>query len=250
MIEKIILLSVVGLNPMNAEEVVEPPTSEVEFQEQVFILTKDSEKMVLTLISATECKIEYFTGETLNNTLTATYTLENNVITITSGENVIKANLNVDGTFTEYVEKEPEWYEQYLVDADGNGTPDFIDNWVKTELIGGITIGAIVSTCISLLGIIISLTKYGKYAKSNKEVGETYSKKSIELTDSINAQNRQVQEEINSLKKQLEETSSKLQALENVSDQLDSITKATKIIVNSNDKLVSNGTAEEVNKTL
>lgn len=39
--------------PMNAEEVVEPPTSEVEFQEQVFTLTKDSEKMVLTLTSAT-----------------------------------------------------------------------------------------------------------------------------------------------------------------------------------------------------
>lgn len=137
--------------PMNAEEVVEPPTSEVEFQEQVFTLTKDSEKMVLTLTSATECKIEYFTGETLNNTLTATYTLENNVITITSGENVIKANLNVDGTFTEYVESKSD-FEKWL------------SEWLDASTV------ATIMSYVAYLGTIIGLVAKLKTLKKDNNL--------------------------------------------------------------------------------
>lgn len=159
--------------PMNAEEVVEPPTSEVEFQEQVFTLTKDSEKQVLTLTSATECKIEYFTGETLNKTLTATYTLENNVITITSGENVIKANLNVDGTFSEYVESKSD-FEKWL------------SEWLDASTV------ATIMSYVAYLGTIIGLVAKLKTLKQNNQLTLENVKDTIlsEVGDKISAETK------------------------------------------------------------
>jgi hypothetical protein len=160
--------------PMNAEEVVEPPTSEVEeFQEQVFTLTKDNEKMVLTLTSETECKIEYFTGETLNKTLTATYTLENNVITITSGENVIKANLNVDGTFTEYVESKSD-FEKWL------------SEWLDASTV------ATIMSYVAYLGTIIGLVAKLRTLKQNNNLTLENVKDTIlsEVGDKISTETR------------------------------------------------------------
>lgn len=96
-----------------------------------------------------------------------------------------------------------EWTE----DLDNNGVPDkieqTIDQWKNTELVGGVTIGALVSVIIAFLGTGALFMRFRKKIKTALDTSE-------KAVDSANKQTEKYLKQANEMLRELKEENAKL----------------------------------------
>lgn len=173
---------------------------------------------------------------------------------------------------------------EWTKDTDGDGIPDKINEELSklknTELIGGVTIGAIASTFIAVLGVFISFRAYKKKFMSAINVGEKANAVSSETSAHIkkamenlineqakivkeieeefirqfNAQNQKLEvyadefKRLNTnlcdLNEKVYELSSELDNIKKSNQKVDVLLENQKEIAANNDNMVANGSAK------
>lgn len=177
---------------------------------------------------------------------------------------------------------------EWTKDEDGNGIPDKIEEVLtdlgNTELIGGLTIGAIASVCVSILGVIGSFVLYRK--KFNKAISSANNSTALSteqlkqfqkvandqvkaIYDQAQTLKSQYETQMSELKKEnielrrtvqtmtsqlksviavVEKNSQSLDKIDSANQKVDLLLKNQVAIACNNDQMVKDGTAKELKR--
>lgn len=138
-------------------------------------------------------------------------------------------------------EIEKEDFEEFKEEVKSD-LVDLFNQRKETEVIGGITWGAIISTCISVSGVLLSGIYYGKKLKTALKANNTAN----EQLDILNKENEKLKNTLNNLSSQLEEYNKHLEAIEQTNKNVDLLLESQVKMACTDDSLISSGYAKEL----
>ncbi len=291
MFNKLLLCGALLLSPLGAEEVNDSEITENVFEEKTFVYENENGIMTIKLTSETDCEVVYE-----EESVICTYSLdENDVLTIIKEDGTeFDYKFKVDyenNTLSIYEQdKNSEWEDakdtiiDWTTDIDGDGIPDkikgLLDKIENTQLIGGITVGSLITLCLSLLGSYVSyLIQKKKFKavnqanldnanttkeviKKNEEIQnninnlknnlltilENFVRTSNNINNTSNANTQELLAKIETFTKDIQEFETKLKELDGTNEKIEVLLDNQLKIAQNSNEMVAKGIAKDLEK--
>lgn len=234
------------------------------FQEKVYTYSDDESVVTLTLLSETECSVRLQDLLVkLDETYLATYTRENNIISIIYNGNSVSVQVNDETmTFSQYVpsvESEKNQFEEIW---------EKFENWKETYLVpllGGVSIASIISMIASILLTIIrekratkrELQASEKFTQAQALIAKAYATIALveEVFNHIKTQisqndelRKEIEEKLTTLEKILSKNSRDIAKLNKIEPILKLLVQVQGKLALSNDSAITSGIVTDVNE--